>query len=279
MELIGNRQDKTEIPFSTVFLAQQGDKDAINLLWDHCRPYAHWLAGKWAPYSFKGENRWYDYNDLTQTGYLAFRTSLEKWRPVEGVEFKKYFSHWLKEFFRREVGISNSRRKEILKDTISLNQRTDGSKTILENAIEEWIDFEEDPTALEAFERIEDFDFAISIREQVDKLQNPERTVIKEHHFKGRMIKDIAVMLGVSPTSASRYLENGYRMLRANVIIQVLYAEIRNPGPNPYEQIRLKAFRINKMSAPEWDYIVQESFREDLANIFSGKEVVEIDYE
>lgn len=265
-------QDRTEIPFPTVFLAQQGDKEAINYLWDHCKPFVYWLAGKWAPHSSGGENRWYDYDDLTQTGYLAFRKSLEKWRPVEGVEFKKYFGHWLREFFRREVGISNSRRIEILKSTISLNQHSDGSQSGLEHAKEEWIDFEEDPAALRAFERIEDFDFARSVREQVNKLQDPEKTVIIEHHFRRRMLKDIAARLSVSPTSASRYLENGYRALRANAIIQVLYAEIRNPGPNPYEQIRLKAFKISKMSAPEWNYIVKETFKEDLVKIFCGEE-------
>jgi len=194
------------------------------------------------------------------------------------VEFKEYFRHWLKEFFRREVGISNSRRIEILKDAISLNQRSKESKTKLDHVIEEWIDFEEDPTALEAFEQIENFDFATSIRKKVNTLNDPEKTVIKEHHFKGRMIKDIAAELGVSPTSTARYLENGYRILRTNEIIQVLYAEIRNPGPNPYEQIRLKAFKIDRMSAPEWDYVVKETFKEDLVRIFRGEEIYEMEY-
>ena len=276
METKDNQQSEADIPFSTVFLAQRGDADALNCLWDNCRPFVHWLAGKWAPFSFHGENRWYDFDDLTQAGYLAFRKALEKWRPVEGVEFKKYFGHWLREYLRREIGISNSRRKEILKDTISLNQQTNETKSGIEHSSEDWLDFEEDPTALEAFERIENFDFRRSVREQVEKLPNPERRTIIDFHFKGRMIKAIAKNFGVSPTSASRYLDNGYRMLRKDKIIQVLYAEIRNPGPNLYEKIGLRAFKINRMSTPEWDYIAQEAFREDLANIFSGKEV---DYE
>lgn len=276
MEIKNNQQNEADIPFSTVFLAQQGDKDAMNCLWDNCRPYVYWLAAKWAPYSFK-ESRWCTYDDLVQSGYLAFRTALEKWRPVEGADFKKYFGSWLKEYFRRELGISNSQRKELLLDSISLNQKTKDSN--IENASEEWLDFEEDPTALEAFERIENFDFGRSVRGQVEKLPDPEKTTIKDFHFNGLMIKTIAENLGVSPTSASRYLDNGYRMLRKDKIIQVLYAEIRNPGPNPYEKIDLRAFSLNRMSLPEWDYIVQEAFREDLVNIFSGKEVDEIDYE
>jgi len=277
METKDNQQSEADIPFSTVFLAQQGDEDAMNCLWENCRPFVYWLAGKWK--SLYWENRWYEYDDLTQTGYLAFRKALEKWRPVEGVEFKKYFGHWLREYFRREVGVSNSRRKEVLKDSISLNQQSSATDSGLDNSKEEWLDFEEDPEALEAFERIEDFDFARSVREQVEKLPNPERRTIIDFHFKGRMIKSIAKNFGVSPTSASRYLDNGYRMLRKDKIIQVLYAEIRNPGPNPYEKIGSRAFKINRMSTPEWDYIAQEAFREDLANIFSGNEVDEEDYE
>ncbi|HCS73023.1 MAG TPA: hypothetical protein DIW17_04020 [Clostridiales bacterium] len=273
METKEDRQSEAGIPFSTVFLAQQGDEDAMNCLWDNCRPFVRWLAGKWAPSSFYGENRWYDYDDLTQIGYLAFRKALEKWRPVKGAEFKKYFGHWLREYFRREVGISNSRRKEILKDSISLNQQSSATDSGLDNSKEEWIDFEEDPKALEAFERIEDFDFGRSVREQVDKLPDPEKTVVQNHHFKGMMLKTIAKKLDVSSTSAIRYLDNGYRMLRANPVIQVLYAEIRNPWLNPYEEVGLMAFRLNRMSSPEWDYMVGEAFRDDLVKIFNGEEL------
>lgn len=279
MSAKSSHQKEADIPFETVFLAQQGDKDALDQLWDYCRPYAYWLAGKWAPFSYSGVTRWYEYNDLISAGYLAFRKALEKWRPVEGVDFKKYFGHWLREYFRREVGISNSCRKEILKDTISLNQQTSETESKNEHSSEDWLDFEEDPKALEAFKRIEDFDFSRSVREQVEKLPDPERTVIKKYHFNGMMIKSIAKKLHVSPTSALRYLDNGYRMLRKDKIIQALYAEIRNPGLNPYEKLGLRAFSVNRMSLPEWECIVQETFREDLVNIFSGKEVSEFDYE
>lgn len=263
---------EVQIPFSTVFLAQKGDVEAMKILWDHCRPFAYWLAGKWAPYSNE-TTRWHEYGDLQQAGYLAFRKALEKWRPVEGVGFKRYFGHWLREYFRREIGVSNSRRKELLRETISLNQQTSETESGIEHSSEEWIDFEEDPKALEAFELIDDYDFRRVVREIVETLPDPERKVIKDFHFNGLMIKTIAEKLGVSPTSAGRYLDNGYKMLRKNKIIQVLYAEIRFPELNPYEKIFLRAFKIDRMSSPEWNYIAQEAFREDLAKIFCGEEV------
>lgn len=264
------KRDTTDVPFSTVFLAQRGDADAMNYLWESCVPYVNWLAAKMAPYSFE-ESRWCQYDDLIQCGYLAFRTALDKWRPVEGAQFKAYFGVWLKEYFRRELGISNSRRKEILKDCRSLYE------TLLRDEdSDEFIQFEEDERAREAFELIEEFDFSRVVREQVEKLPEPERQTVKDFHFKGLMLKTIAKNLGVAPTSTSRYLDNAYQMLRKNKIIQVLYAEIRFPELNPYEKISLRAFKIDRMSLPEWDYIAREAFREDLAKIFCGKEV---DYE
>lgn len=277
MKTMSSRQSEPDIPFSTVFLAQRGDADAMNCLWDNCRPFVYWLAAKWTPYSNQA-TRWYEYADLLQVGYLAFRKALEKWKPVRGVEFKKYFGHWLREYFRREVGISNSRRIEILKDTISLNQKTSETKSGIENSSEDWLDFEEDPTALGAFERIEDFDFGRSVREQVELLPDPERRVVNDYYFGGLLLKNIAENLGVSLTSAIRYLDNAYRMLRKDKIIQVLYAEIRDLGLNPYETLGMRAFRINRMSSQEWDCIAHETFREDLANIFGGKEVNDEDY-
>ncbi len=272
MENKDNKPEVEPIPFSKIYLAQQGDKEAMDYVWARSRPFVYWLSGQWKPAPNVG-NRWYEHTDLIQVGYLGFREALERWKPVEGVEFIHYCAYWVKEYFRREIGISRSRRIEILKDTISLNQRSDGSETGLDNAGEDWIDFEEDPAALEAFEEVDDFDFSRSVREQVQKLEDPQKTVIVEYHFKGRMLKDIAKDLDVSNTSVGRFLQNGYRELRANKIIQVLYAEIRDPGPNPYEQIGLKAFKINRMSTPEWEYIVKEAFREDLVHIFNGEEL------
>lgn len=269
---------RTEIPYSTVFLAQHGDKKALDYVWDCCRPYTFWLAGKWKPFS-TGITGWCDFDDLIQVGYLAFRHALGKWRPVEGADFKKYFGFWLKEYFRREIGISNSRRKEVLKEALSLNQKSKAESSGLDNAKEDWIEFEEDPNAEDAFKRIEDFDFGRSVREQVEKLPNPEKTAVKDFHFNGLMIKTIAKNLKVSPTSAARYLDNGYKLLRKNEVIQTLYAEIRDPGLNPYEKIGLSAFKLEKMSSPEWDYVVKEAFKEDLAKIFSGEEIDERDNE
>lgn len=260
-----------ENPLSIVFLAQKGDIEAMHNLWDSCRPYVYWLAAKWAPFSFK-ESRWCTYDDLVQSGYLAFRKALEKWRPVEGVEFKRYFGYWLKEYFRREVGISNSRRKELLTEAISLNQQTSETESGIEHSVEEWINFEEDPAALEAFELIDEFDFRRAVREQVEKLPEPERQTVIDFYFNELMIKTIAKNRCVSPTSVSRYLDNAYKILRRNKIIQVLYAEIRFPELNPYEKISLRAFKIDRMSLPVWDYIAREAFREDLAKIFYGKD-------
>lgn len=230
-----------------------------------CCPFCWHLASKWAPFS-NGNTSLYDIDDLRQAGYLAFREAVERWKPVENVSFINYYDYWLAEYMRREIGIANSRRKELLFQAASLDEPD--SKPSDDGDSRTVADYIEDDSALKAFKEIEDFDFARVLREQVEKLPDPERQTIKLHHFSDMMLKDIAVRFGVSATSTSRYLNNGYRMLRHNKIVQALYAEIRCAEPNPYEQIGLKAFRINHLSSPEWLQKSKEQFADDIRWIF-----------
>ena len=253
------------IPEALLFAAKAGDRSALDELWELCRPFCWHLASKWGPHS-NGRNSLYDIDDLRQAGYLAFRKALEKWKPVEGVNFIVYYDFWLAEYFRREIGISNSRRKELLFQASSLNERKDAPSD--DKTLRTVGDHLEDDRALKAYESIEDFDFARVLREQVEKLPDPERKTIKRHHFSGVMLKDIAVELGVSTTSMSRYLDSGYRMLRKNKIVQMLYAEIRCVEPNPYEKIGLRAFRLKNLSSQEWIHISKEQLADDIRRIF-----------
>jgi len=242
--------------------AQNGDVGALNKLWKLCEPYARKICSRFAPHS--NEPNWItEYNDCVQSGYLAFRKALEKWVPKDNVRFKMYLSFWVSDYCRRELGISNSTRKEVLLTSTSLDCTLDSGDND-----DTHLDFIEDESTTACFEEIEIRNLVEIVRREVAKLPIKQQDTIMRYYYDNLLLKEIAAIYDVSMTTSQRYLENAHRQLRKSRALQLLYREIRNSAIDERQTIGTRAFKIHHLSGPEAYVIIKETFREDMAKIF-----------
>lgn len=243
--------------------AKNGDNQALSELWQLCEPYAKSICSKYAPHSCNS-NRITEYDDLYQCSYLAFRKALDKWQLIKSASFSTYYTLWAKEYCRQELGISNTKRKEPLNYACSLDTTVGGE----DEDSETHSAFLVDEAAANDFEQIEIDDLVQIVREEISKLSERHKEVIKLYYYEKLLLKEIAVVYGVSMTTSQRYLDKAHRELKKSERLQLLYQEIRCSEIDKSQTAGLRAFRLHNLSSPEAHLIFKEKFNEDMARIF-----------
>ena len=150
-------------------------------------------------------------DDFMQEGYIALVAAAEAYEPEKG-SFVTLLSFYLRKHMRELAGIRTTRRRAH-RDARSLNTPID------EESDDEFIDFIEDPSALEAFDAAERMESCATIREAVSRMRADTRSVIEAHYGIGRRAVTLiqaAKALGLTYHKANQLHRAGLRELRRN---------------------------------------------------------------
>ena len=231
---------------------QQGDNDElIPILWEKVRNLLYMKSERFyklhqASCDSSGVEVW----DIKQACYGAFLEAVRAYKP--GSKFNSYLNFPFKNAVRELLGI-RSTRQEPLNNCSSLDKEiesSDGDSCSI-------LDLIADDTALDFVEDVDRSSEAETVRQIVDTLSEPYRSVIKTYFFEGISLTAIGEKLNISPERVRQIKYKALRILRANKQLRQLYTEQKKH----YDWLRLARFRYS----PEYFEICKRAEERNLS--------------
>lgn len=198
-------------------LIQEDNEDLKPVLWERIKKLLYMFADKYyksyTDYCSRcGVDAW----DLKQQAYKAYENSLKGYSRSRGA-YSTYISFMFKNVIR-ELFSS----KEPLNTADSLDRPVD-TEDESGGTLSELIP---DPTAEEAFEKIEDSSVATVVRSAVEKLPDRERNIIKMRYFDGLSRPRISADMGISSARVHQIEATALSKLHKNKDIRRLGDEL-----------------------------------------------------
>lgn len=201
---------------------QQGAEDLKPVLWERVRRFLYDRTGR---YFFRyneyctqnGLTEW----DLKQQAYQAFEASFAGYNTEKGA-FTTYLSYMLKYKLK---GLFS---KDPLNKADSLDRPIVGADD--EEYDKSPGDFFPDPSAVEAFEQVDDEAerqyIVRTMRESIAQLSEPEQDIIKQHFYEQQTLRGISEQLGITYAKACTTKNNALKQLRKMKAIRLLGDEL-----------------------------------------------------
>lgn len=231
---------------------QQGDNDElIPILWEKVRNLLYMKSERFyklhqAFCDSSGVEVW----DIKQVCYGAFLEAVRAYKP--GSKFNSYLNFPFKNAVRELLGI-RSTRQEPLNNCSSLDKEiesSDGDSCSI-------LDLIADDTALDFMEDVDRSSEAETVRQIVDTLSEPYRSVIKARYWEELTLQATAEKLSISRERARQHEAKALRILRANKQLRQLYTEQKKH----YDWLRLARFRYS----PEYFEICKRAEERNLS--------------
>lgn len=200
---------------------QGGEAGLIDLLLKQNHGYIRKVAARY--WHIAKNNRGMDEDDLLQAATVGMLEAAPVWDPERG-SFLTVGTFYMKRSIREELGISTT--KERIENVASpallstpVGEDGDG---VLQDLIV-------DPDAVDPQQAAEDALMREytkqSVREAVDALQEPIRSIIQAAYFDRNTLTDIATSYEMSPENVRRLRNKGLRRLWRHKKIRLLWAE------------------------------------------------------
>lgn len=235
------------------YIQQGNNGELIPLLWENVRKLLYMMSDKFyslhkASCDSSGVEAW----DIKQASYTAFLEAVKAYEPDSGNKFTAYLKYPFKNSVRELLGIRTTR-QEPLNNCSSLDKEiesSDGNTCSMPEIIA-------DNTSLDFVEAADRNSEAETIRQIVDTLPEPFRSVIKARYFEGLTLQAIAENLSVSPSRVRQLKAKAFRQLRQNKQLR----QIRTEQQRHYNWLRLARFQYS----PEYYDIVQRAEERQLS--------------
>lgn len=224
-----------------VTIIQAGRDDLLFDLWAQVERFVKKEANRYAQY----EGGFAEYDDLYNSGYVAFIGAVNTYSPTAGMSFIGWLAFYMKKEFNgaRYGGCSAKQKRDPLNYAVSLDAPIDGDDPSADT-LNEIIADPEDPMEaatdklfIEALHR--DLDSAIN------QLIKEEQTATRLKYFRGSTVENIAEKLQVSDAEAKRICEKALAHLRSPKLSRKLLKYLddrtdfyRNNGFSFFDNIR-----------------------------------------
>ena len=202
----------------------RGDNEELKpILWDKIKGFLYNRAESFynahkCSCSRRGVELW----DIKQAAYIAYLEALRGYKPEQGNKFLSYVKYPFKNEINKLLDIRTERGKaEPLNNAASLNKVIESDEdgdTTLE-------DLQADSQSLEFIDHIESALVSELIRNEVELLDEPRRSIIKMYYFEEKSLKDIAEMLNRSFEAVRQQRNNALRELKKSPELIQLYEE------------------------------------------------------
>lgn len=190
---------------------QKGEQKLMAMLWEQVRRFVAKRANFFS-FQYDGTSK-VDRDDLIQSGYFALVEAIKTYKPDAGCSFIGYLDYYLRNQFRKEVGIRSSHRDALTK-AISLDDSVfdedDGDTTLLSMIRSDSAEAEFD----EVVEQLDNARIVDTVRKCMQKLKPSERDVLLQIYIQQRKRKEIANLYGVSPQRVNQIHNRALRRLR-----------------------------------------------------------------
>lgn len=235
---------------------RQGRTDLIAQLWEQVEAFVRhraYIAINSIPPSYGVTAE-----DLTQSGYLALVSTIEKYDAERG-SFLTLFDFHLKTEFAATVGYRTSRRNP-LNEAKSLDSPVVGEDGDGETP---FVDFLPDTADVyeEADERIFQEQLHTVLDEAMDKLPNPQASVLRERYWSGTRLQTLAESHGVSVEEIRRRERRGLQNLRRSSSARKLAAFL-DENTNFWGNTGNRQFQRSGTSSVEYAVLRRESLTE-----------------
>ncbi len=165
-------------------------------------------------------------SDIRQECYSVYLAMVKAYDPERGLLFTSYLEYPFRNAVNSLLGFRTERGKhEPLNRTASLDkpiEAADGDSCTL-------MDMIPDTESMDFLEDVDRDSEAVFIRQVVEDLKEPYRTVIRLHFFEGRTLQEIGTELGGVTAERVRQLKyKALRKLRQNGQLRQMYAEQMN---------------------------------------------------
>lgn len=216
-------QDSNEV---LVLQIQDGHRDLLPLLWEQVKPFAEWMARRWA-------NAWHsmrpslEVDDLSQCGYIALCEAVETYNADAGKSFIGWLAFYLKTHFAVEVGCrTRTQNQDPINNALSLDAPLgdDTDNLTLGDTVADPADFyeaAEDAIWLQQCRQV--------INEALESLPEREKAVIQARYMEDLTLKETGEKFGVSGNAIRDTEQKALRKLRSGksstALRAVWYAE------------------------------------------------------
>ncbi len=181
-----------------VIKAQNGDKQAVKILWDKVKRLAYKKCLKWYNHN---PNRFIrlglTIDDLEQECYIAMVKCLERYKDDKGMTFGNYFyNYYVTKALSELAGLRNKKDKLLL-DIKSIDEAIESEEEYT------LLDIIEDDTAVQDFEKVE---HKIKIKQlhtvldeiMTKELREKEKQVIENTYYKNLTLKHTGMLINTS---------------------------------------------------------------------------------
>ncbi len=187
---------------------QDGDAELLGQLWERVKRFVVFRANAYIRLFYGQRGETVDVNDLTQTGYIAFRECVENYKVDGGKVFTSYLDYYLRNHWRRLYGIDG--KTDALDNAKSLDIPVDDDGDLL------LIDTIPDPKSEAEFEKKETEIYCEHLHTALDDAlaHAPNGDIVRRRYFNGETATEIANDLGITTAEARRREQKAFRFLR-----------------------------------------------------------------
>lgn len=159
-----------------------------------------------------------DIDDLMQAGAEGLLLAVGAYDPDRAPSFTTIAALYIKKCARELLGLRSSRRSiEVLGLSVSLESEIPGAESLTP------ADLVEDPAAENAFEAVEVEELRRTVREEIEKLPEPEKSTVKRIGLYGLSNETVRHDLGISRQRVSQIYHAGLKKLRRVAKLRELY--------------------------------------------------------
>lgn len=172
-----------------VALIQAGERDRLPELWDQVERFVASRANRLlVAMGDRAAVHGLEYGDLYNSGYFALVDAVERYDPVQGMQFIGLFALRLKSAFAEAGGWRTSKR-----DPLNSAKSMDARLKEDDEGSGAFGDFIPDPRAAQALQDVEDGiqrDYTRqAVRQALEQLPTEERLAIKARYYEGQTVK------------------------------------------------------------------------------------------
>lgn len=203
---------------------QKGNSVYLPELWENVQSYVYFRCDtEYRMHTELFKKAGVEAADLKQSGYLAFRKAVEKFKTEKQSKFVTYLEYHIKNMLYEICG-NRSSKVVALNESISLNTPISDN----EGNTVEFLDTLTDETAGEFLSILDAESEAATIWAAVDELKNSkQRYIVIEHYKHNKLFKDIAAALGVSINRVSMLEQRAFEELRKCPTLQYISSEYK----------------------------------------------------
>lgn len=216
-------------------IAQKGDLNATHELWERVKWLVYKLVSK-----YSGLCKMYrvEFDDILQSGYIAFTKALKYYDAEKGLKFTSYLQFNVQTAVHDTFEIRGKRNYQFW-DSLNDYVFIESSSNV------EVLDTLESEEATEALEAVETECNNQALRsklyELLEVLNEQEATIIKEHYFNNRTFTDIAEEMNLSTQRISGVHQRALQRLRTPYRLHGLkpfmyYDDVKGQGLTAYKR-------------------------------------------